>query len=44
MKNGLSSWCKKCHNAAVQDWRERNREEINRADVRLMGRSILTAT
>jgi hypothetical protein len=31
MKNGLSSWCSKCHRAAVQDWRERNRDEINAA-------------
>ena len=29
MHNGLSSHCKTCHNAAVQDWRERNRDEIN---------------
>jgi hypothetical protein len=31
MHNGLSSHCRTCHNAAVQDWRERNRDEINRA-------------
>jgi len=28
---GLSSWCRTCHSAATADWRERNREEINRA-------------
>lgn len=31
MKNGLSSWCIKCHLAAVQEWRERNRDKINAA-------------
>ena len=31
MKSGLSSWCNVCHLAAVQEWRERNRDEINRA-------------
>jgi len=31
MHNGLSSHCRKCHNAATQDWRERNRDEINAA-------------
>jgi hypothetical protein len=31
MHDGSSSHCRKCHNAATQDWRERNREEINRA-------------
>jgi hypothetical protein len=44
MHNGLSSHCKKCHNAAVQDWRERNGRRSTAPDVRLMGRSILTAT
>jgi hypothetical protein len=29
MHNGLSSHCRKCHNAAVQDWRERNRAALN---------------
>jgi hypothetical protein len=31
MHDGISSHCRKCHNAATQDWRERNRDEINRA-------------
>ena len=31
LKSGLSSRCRKCHRAATQDWRDRNREEINRA-------------
>ena len=31
MKNGFSSWCRECQLAATQDWRARNRVEINRA-------------
>jgi hypothetical protein len=31
MKNGLNSWCKNCQLEATQDWRDRNRDEINRA-------------
>jgi hypothetical protein len=31
MKNGLNSWCRKCQLKATQDWRDRNRDEINRA-------------
>lgn len=31
MHNGLSSHCRKCHREATQDWRRRNRDEINRA-------------
>jgi len=31
MHNGLSSHCRQCHRAATKDWRERNRDEINRA-------------
>jgi len=31
MHNRLSSHCRKCHRAATQDWRERNRDEINAA-------------
>jgi hypothetical protein len=23
-RNGLSSWCRECHNEAVREWRERN--------------------
>jgi hypothetical protein len=29
-KDGLSSWCRSCHNAAVRRWRARNRDEYNR--------------
>jgi hypothetical protein len=31
MHNGLSSHCRACHRAATQAWRERHRDEINRA-------------
>jgi hypothetical protein len=31
MKNGLNSWCKNCQLEATQAWRDRNRDEINRA-------------
>jgi 5-methylcytosine-specific restriction enzyme A len=31
MFNGISSHCRKCHRAATKDWRDRNRDEINRA-------------
>jgi hypothetical protein len=29
--NGVSSHCRKCHRAATQDWRDRNRDETNAA-------------
>jgi IS5 family transposase len=29
MHNGISSHCRKCHRAATNDWRDRNRDEIN---------------
>ena len=31
MFNGISSHCRTCHRAATKDWRDRNRDEINRA-------------
>ena len=31
MFNGISSHCRKCHRAATKEWRDRNRDEINRA-------------
>jgi hypothetical protein len=37
--NGLSSHCRECHRAATRDWRERNREEINRARRQAYGSS-----
>ena len=39
MHNGLSSHCRACHRAATQDWRERNRDEINRARRQAYGSS-----
>jgi hypothetical protein len=29
MKDGLSSWCSACHNAATKRWRDEHRDEIN---------------
>lgn len=29
MHLGRSSWCRECARAATQDWRQRNREQIN---------------
>jgi hypothetical protein len=31
MHYGVGSHCRKCARATTQDWRDRNREEINRA-------------
>jgi len=31
MHLGVSSHCRNCHRADTKDWRERNRDEINRA-------------
>jgi len=31
LKSGRDSWCRKCRVTATQDWRARNRDEINRA-------------
>ena len=29
--NGVNSWCRECARTATRDWRDRNRDEINRA-------------
>jgi hypothetical protein len=29
LKSGLNSWCRKCGLLATQEWRERNRDELN---------------
>ncbi len=29
MHDGRSSWCRRCHNQATQDWRARNRDYID---------------
>jgi hypothetical protein len=29
-RNGLSSWCIRCHAEAVKDWREKNPEAVER--------------
>jgi hypothetical protein len=39
MHNGISSHCRTCHRAATKDWRDRNREEINRARRQAYGSS-----
>ena len=44
MHNGLSSHCRACHRAATQDWRERNRDEINVLDARPTARVSRTGT
>jgi hypothetical protein len=31
LRSGLHSWCRVCQLEATQDWRDRNRKEINRA-------------
>jgi hypothetical protein len=31
MHNGVNSWCRECARTATRDWRDRNRDEINRA-------------
>jgi len=33
MRDGLSSWCRRCHNDATARWRERKRVRLTREEL-----------